>query len=240
MPHINDAPNVEVNVRIDKFRYTKAVEKVPAQINCSLCACAGVITHATGNVVTSGEVAGMVPLQVALHNELLVGGADNYLQHSETFSGLGWTGKQPNSYLTTGGMNSTSSINTTNSGQIKGIIRTAKQALGLVDVLKIGDTAAGDQARCLRECIAYMNEMANHGFIFAVLSPAEGHWNFAHKVGASIQFVDYQTDHANLRGAPTIGAQFQKGLGGGDADGGASGVVLAFQKADLFPNGPAT
>lgn len=201
MPYINDAPNVEVNVRIDRFRYMKGVNKVPAQINCSLCACAGVITHATGNVVTSGDVARMVPLGVALHNELLIAGADQYLQHSETFSGKGWTGAQPNSYATTGGMNATSSIATTNTAQIKGIIRTTKQALGLVQVLKIGDDSAGDQKRCLRECIAYMREMANHGFIFAVLSPAEGHWNFAHKVGNDIQFVDYQTDHPNLGGA---------------------------------------
>jgi hypothetical protein len=137
-------------------------------------------------------------------------------------------------------MNTTSSIGLRNTAQINGIIRTANQALGLVRVLKMGDDGAGDEKRCLRECIAYMKEMANHGFIFAVLSPAEGHWNFAHKVGDNIQFVDYQTDHVNLGGAPTVGNQFQKGLGGGDADEGASGTVLAFQKPDLFPNGPAT
>ena len=67
MPHINDASNGLVNVRLDMAGRNRLnpAEVNPAQTNCSLCACAGVITHGSGRIVTSGAVA-KIARQIAL------------------------------------------------------------------------------------------------------------------------------------------------------------------------------
>ena len=101
--------------------------------------------------------------------------------------------------------------------QIEMFAAHAARELGQVRVLRMGDTAAGDTRRSLKEAKAYMNAMAQEAFIFAVL--AEGHWNFAHAVNGAIQFIDYQTDHEQLGGRPTVGAEFlQEALGKGNVD----------------------
>jgi hypothetical protein len=233
VPHINDASNALVNVRIDRYRYhaQRGVMLVQAQTNCSLCACAGVITHGSGRITTSGQVAALVDTVSTLNDEFK--GVDPHYQHAETFSGKGWTGPAPNKIA------AAASIGARNEAQIRGITAYASRQLGVCRVLKMGDTAQGDVKRSLAEAKAYMNAMADHHFVFAVL--ADGHWNFAHRVGAAIQFVDYQTDHPDLGGAPTVGASFQKALGQGALDDGKDvWAVLSFQVADQFPNGPAT
>lgn len=204
---------------------------VQAQTNCSLCACAGVITHGSGRITTSGQVAALVDTVSILNDEFK--GVDPHYQHAETFSGKGWTGPAPNKIA------AAASIGARNEAQIKGISAYASRQLGVCRVLKMGDTAQGDVKRSLAEAKAYMAAMADHKFVFAVL--ADGHWNFAHRVGAAIQFVDYQTDHPDLGGAPTVGASFQKALGQGALDDSKDvWAVLSFQVADQFPNGPAT
>lgn len=232
MPYINNAPNIGVNVRIDKFRYAKGAIVNPAQTNCSLCTCAAVITHATGQLVTSGDVAASVQLTVTLHSEV-VADPSSFLQHSQTFSGKGWQGADR------GTLASVSGIENLNSSQRKGIARVVKARLGLCEILKMGDES--DQKRTLNECVAYMRALAERGFIFAVLSAGSGHWNFAHKKGADIQFIDYQTNHHEIGdGSPATGTQFQEAMLGGDADGNKLGSVLSFQCQDHFPDGPAT
>jgi hypothetical protein len=97
-----------------------------------------------------------------------------------------------------------------------------------------GDDKSGQ--RTLGDAKAYMMALADNGFIFCVLS--DGHWNFAHRVGGAIQFVDYQTDHPQLGGTPTVGTDFQKALGGGNLGDNNNAVVVAFQVRDHFSAGP--
>jgi len=234
MCHLNNASNVETNVRIDRFRYVsgRGVLITQAQSNCSLCSCAGVITHGTGALVTSGQVASLVPITAApLHADFNT--VDPHLQHAQSFTGKGWQGYAPSDIRSAG------SISATNASQIQGIMNYGSQQLGVCRVLKMGDTDAGDQPRTLREAKAYMKAMAEYGFIFAVLAPASGHWNFAHRVGQDIQFIDYQMDHPEFGGQPVVGHDFQKALGGGDLDDGTKVVVLSFQANDHYPTGPA-
>jgi hypothetical protein len=177
----------------------------------------------------------MVPLTVPLHYELAgANAADPHFQHSQTFSGTGWKGAPPNS------ISGAANIESTNVMQVAGVMNTARQALGLCRVFKYGDPSVKDKKQTMQECISYMTSMGGKGCIFAVLSPSEGHWNFAHLVAGSVQFVDYQTDHADLGGAPTVGAHFQLALGKGDGAGGSSGIVLAFLVQDHFSAGAAT
>lgn len=201
MPHLNDASNVQANVRIDKFRCQRPVEITQAQSNCSLCACAGVITHGKGELVRSGQVAQMVPTNVELHKELTI---DPHMQHARTFGCRGWQGPHPDDLRSAG------SIRSNNSNQIGGIVNYGSRALSLCRVLKMGDTGNGDQPRTLREAKAYMKAMADCGFIFAVLAPANGHWNFAHRVGHNIEFIDYQTDHPDLGGPRPVASNSRR------------------------------
>jgi hypothetical protein len=234
VPHINDASNAMVNVRLDlagRNRLNPAVVN-PAQTNCSLCACAGVITHGSGRIVTSGAVARIarqhgIPAGSVLRPGIIMD--DPPHQHSKALSGKGWFG----------GPAGLDQIESVNKMQIEMFAAHAARELGQVRVLKMGDTAAGDARRTLKEAKAYMSAMAPEGFIFGVL--AEGHWNFAHAVGGVIQFVDYQADHPELGGKPTVGAEFQEAMSKGNVDESKNVyAVLSFNVKDHFPNGPAT
>jgi len=229
VPHINDASNALVNVRLDMAgrNRLRPAEVVPAQTNCSLCACAGVITHGSGRFVTSGGVATIARQQVVLRPGVVLDNPPQ--QHSQTLSGKGWFGGPA-------GLDQVISINKM---QIEMFSAHAARELGQVRVLRMGDTAAGDARRSLKEAKAYINAMAKETFIFAVL--AEGHWNFAHAVNGAIQFIDYQTDHEELGGKPTVGTEFQQALRKGDVDESKDVyAVLAFNVRDHFPSGPAT
>ena len=242
MAHINDASNTSENVRIDKWRYVKEAKVVQALVNCSLCACAGVITHGTGTLETSGAVARRAPMNFdLLHKGLILEGVDPHFQHSRTFSGKGWTGASPDSSgKVTSNIGNAESTNKTNLEQAKGIRSIAQTALGLCKVAALGDPSKPDQQHSMTECMSFMNKVGPRGCIFAVLSASDGHWNFAHMANGQLQFVDYQMDHPDLGGVPATGAHFQKALGQGDAPDGSIGLVLAFQAQDHFPNGPAT
>ena len=92
MAHINDASNALVNVRVDMAGRNRLnpAEVNPAQTNCSLCACAGVITHGSGRIVTSGGVARIARQQVTLRPGVVLD--DPPQQHSKALSGKGWFG----------------------------------------------------------------------------------------------------------------------------------------------------
>ena len=150
-------------------------------------------------------------------------------QHSKALGGKGWFG----------GPVGVHEFESVNKMQIERFATHAARELGAVRVLKMGDTSAGDARRTLKEAKAYMKAMADEGFIFAVL--AEGHWNFAHAVAGAIQFVDYQTDHPELGGKPTVGTEFQEAMSKGNVDESKNVyAVLSFNVKDHFPNGPAT
>ena len=184
MAHINDASNTSENVRIDKWRYVKEAKVVQALVNCSLCACAGVITHGTGTLETSGAVARRAPMNFdLLHKGLILEGVDPHFQHSRTFSGKGWTGASPDSSgKVTSNIGNAESTNKTNLEQAKGIRSIAQTALGLCKVAALGDPSKPDQQHSMTECMSFMNKVGPRGCIFAVLSASDGHWNFAHMV----------------------------------------------------------
>jgi hypothetical protein len=214
MAHVNTGQTSSINVRIDQFRYTKPLCLIPADTNCSLCAAAGAIIHATGRFTTSGDVANdhppVFPEDHRLASEF-EGEAPIY-QHNQTFTRhvkLAQSGLE--------GLGHTRALNE---------LTTEKMATYLTD--KTG--CKHEIYKGTRKAVmAWMNERVATCFFTYY---TEGHWNFARKSGeGALEFVDYQTDRENGPG-PTISALPILGLTGGvyEPTETANATVIAFVK----------
>lgn len=192
MPHyVNDASDAFMNLRIDRRRQVSPAGAIQAEVNCSLCTCAGVVMHATGTPTTSGAVAAAFPFTGTLASEF--GGSRPAYQHSQTFCG------------TTYSVTNASDIGRINNAQAAGILAYVRNAVGAA--LTIGYEM---ESQALANAIAEMRALGTE-FIFAVLMEKHGHWNFAHNKRDGVEFVDYQSSHPTYGGA-SRGAQPRLGI----------------------------
>jgi len=183
MPHINTGRSDHLNLRVDRRRHYNAVGGIPAELNCSLCTAAAVVTHATGNFTTTSDVAAEFPYRGTLHPDFQ---ADPAYQHSNTFSG--------DTYKKSGPAN----ISDINDSQIRGVISFCRDKInrGKSGILIVIESAS----QPLPNAKAEMRAMGSE-YLFAVLVEGKGHWNFAHNPSQGLEFIDYQSDHADYAGA---------------------------------------
>ncbi len=197
-PHLNDASNVEENLRVDKFRNQRSAFRIPAQINCALCTCAAVIRHITGLTLTTGDLIIRLHAQTnpdKLHQEFggkLPADYQRTFQHPGSLAGLGYQQVGPADI---------ERINATNVDKIQDCCQLFGVNRGLVE-----------RHLPLAQAITRMEALLPQGYVFAVLVAGEGHWNFA-QAGPNnkLEFIDYQSDHAEFAG-PATGSTPQVGI----------------------------
>ncbi len=206
MPHINDARAENLNLRIDKFHHIRGVLGKSAELNCSLCAAAAVVSHLTGNFTTSGDVAAAFPFTGKLH--MSYSGVNPNYQHALTMS------KQPYRKA------SPSDIGTINAAQINGIKTFCIDRIP--DLQIIIESTSQELAHAKAE----MTKMGPE-HVFAVLITGHGHWNFAHFMGDSLEFIDYQSDHPSYAG-PAYGPDPMLGIRSGTTFYHGATLYLAF------------
>jgi hypothetical protein len=207
MPHINDGGTTQINVRIDRFRMGKPIATTPADTNCSLCAAAAAIFHATGRFTTSGDVARENPPRFKSTDELAPEFRPTKLkaevlsstvtlpapplpayQHSQVFL-------HSTKLVDANSLGSVSLIEPINEGVARGMADYVKQKIGCTAEVKNDNRDA---------VIAWMKGKMQ-SCIFTFLT--EGHWLFAHQNAQGVlEFIDYQTDKGP-DGKPTVSSQ---------------------------------
>jgi len=193
-PHVNDAINQEVNLRTDKFKNKTPVFKIPATINCALCACAAVIRHVTGLGITTGDIIARKFSNVnhqELHSDFngeLPSDYQTTYQHPGSLKGVGYS-------LPSNPLAQLSQVERINAANVESIQEFC--ALFGVAATK---TVSGQE---LQTAVTSMSKMM-HDHVFAVLISGAGHWNFAHQgSNGDLEFIDYQSDHAEYGGTAT-------------------------------------
>ncbi|MGB8647428.1 MAG: DUF4157 domain-containing protein [Anaerolineae bacterium] len=184
----------------------KPVGKIPAEVNCSLAACAAAIRHTTGKEVTTGDLAVKL-LQKKDPNIVPTTEQIKKFQHPDM-----WDPKKGTGYSS--GLGEASEVN-------------KLAAEGIIEIVQeYGGKPAGGMSKKMKTTEA-KNEMtqllAKGNFVFVVLANYGGHWLFAHRGShGEVEFIDYQSDHVQyvgpMLGSNPIAGTAKKELGGPNDD----------------------
>jgi hypothetical protein len=211
-PHgrfVNDAPHIPTD--------PNSPGRTEATINCSLCTAAAIVMHGTGNFCSSGQVAtelaGGLPTAQGNSNfckeiqaQAAIAAAQQHRadrrKGGHILNGANGTEFQAANKMTTKDvMSAAGNIDTINTGTINGMLHYCKEKLGNGIILHKDPIS-------LPTALSRMSDYPE-GTMFGVLLPKDGHWNYAHVVPMDngkrkVQFIDYQTEHANMKGAGSV------------------------------------